>query len=1113
MAQPKKMQLDTKFALVGTRCSKCKRQAARVGRRRGAAEKARKSLAKASLRLCKALAEASPYQRRLTIASLSKGLRLELISVREAQQRHLDKGPRSRSQSAGWAIFLAMAGEEVPGTVKRPAELYETPDAKKAKTDNEPKINPLTEREYSDRYYEILQKRQKLPAWEARKEFLKLIKRNQTVVLVGETGSGKTTQLPQFLLEAGYHMQGDKSKGIACTQPRRVAAMSVAQRVADELDTFLGAHVGYLIRFEDKTSPETILKFLTDGMLLREAMTDPLLTKYSVIILDEAHERTLATDVLFGLIKEVMRRRPDLKLVVMSATMDAQKMQGYFDNAPLLNIPGRTHPVEIFYTSEPERDYLEAAMRTVVQIHNSEPEGDILLFLTGEEEIEQACRQLRKESSRNPENGELVAVPLYSSLPPLQQQRIFEPPPGPRFPGGPPGRKVVVATNIAETSITIDGIVYVVDPGFAKQKVYNPRIRVESLLVSPVSKASAAQRAGRAGRTRPGKCFRLYTEKAFTTELAEQTYPEILRSNLGVVVLTLKKLGIDDLVHFDFLDPPAPETMMRALEMLNFLNHLNDDGDLTDAGDQAAEFPLDPQLAKMLIDSPKFKCSNEMLSISAMLSVPNVFVRPKEFGKEADDAKGRFTHLDGDHLTLLNVFHAYKQYLTEGADPTQFCFDNYINARSMKSAENVREQLKRTMERLNLQMLSTDFRDKEYYPNIRRCLVAGYFMQVAHLEKSNHYLTVRDNQVVALHPSTGITHKPEWVLYHEFVLTSKNFIRTVTQVRGEWLLEIAPSYYDVRNFPKSEARNQLERLQALHPHTDALFEGNSETGGRRRTRELRSSCNVRRTLRGNVWSVRTTSGWYHRVRLTLHGVAIASCRLPSRDIAVRARAEIVAAAEHAAATGGDAEAILRAVHVAGSSFQVRSGGLGLCYQAVLDARRCTGGHRLHSKTVQSMEEAIFLRRTVADVREAGLRHVGQIFNSWSQEPRHQKGRRLRRCLPRDEAYAERALTRAEAREARRSARAEDQAERLGRLSARAEAALRCVTAAAQASMSPCKGRGRRTDLDCWTEGASPPPRRTQVLSPVKRARAARTGLSLTQGPSTGAGTTRSCSTL
>merc|ERR1719401_924903 len=276
--------------------------------------------------------------------------------------------------------------------------------------------------------------------------------------------------------------------------------MSVSRRVADELDCNLGDYVGYSIRFEDVSSEKTILKFMTDGMLLREAMNDPMMSKYSVIILDEAHERTLSTDVLFGLLKEVIKRRPEMKLVIMSATMDAQKMQGYFENAPLLNIPGRTHPVEIFYTADPERDYLEAAIRTVVQIHNSEPAGDVLLFLTGEEEIESACRALRKESTRYPDSGELVAVPLYSSLPPAQQQKIFEPPPGPKYPGGPGGRKVVVATNIAETSITIDGIVYVVDPGFAKQKVYNPRIRVESLLVSPVSKASASQRAGRAGR-------------------------------------------------------------------------------------------------------------------------------------------------------------------------------------------------------------------------------------------------------------------------------------------------------------------------------------------------------------------------------------------------------------------------------------------------------------------------------------------------------------------------------------------------------------------------------------------------------------------------------------
>jgi len=688
------------------------------------------------------------------------------------------------------------------------------PAAKKAKTatPTDPDTNPLTGQPYSQRYFQIKEKRRTLPAWEARKDFLKLVKRNQTVILVGETGSGKTTQLPQFLLEAGYHLANGDTKAIACTQPRRVAAMSVAQRVADELDVQLSTYVGYLIRFEDKTSDQTILKFCTDGMLLREAMSDPLLKNYRVVILDEAHERTLATDVLFGLLKEVMKNRPDLKVIVMSATMDAAKMQGYFDNAPMLNIPGRAHPVETFYTAEPERDYLEAAIRTVVQIHNSEPEGDILLFLTGEEEIENACRMLRKESQRHPEGGELLAVPLYSSLPPSQQQKIFDPAPGPRVPGGPPGRKVVVATNIAETSITIDGIVFVVDPGFSKQKVYNPRIRVESLLVSPVSKASASQRTGRAGRTRPGKCFRLYTEKAFKTELNDQTYPEILRSNLSTVVLTLKKLGIEDLVHFDFLDPPAPETLMRALEMLNYLGCLDDEGNLTDMGDQTAEFPLDAQLATMLLKSPEFRCTNEILSVAAMLSVPMVFLRPKESAKEADDAKGIYAHLDGDHLTLLNVFHAYKQATSQGADAGQFCYDNFINARSMKSADDVREQLKRTMERLNVTMVSTDFNDKEYYPNIRKCLVSGFFMQVAHLEKSGHYLTVKDNQVVALHPSTSLSHKPEWVIYNEFVLTSKNFVRTVTQVRGEWLIEIASSYYDLAGFPKCEARTQLERI-------------------------------------------------------------------------------------------------------------------------------------------------------------------------------------------------------------------------------------------------------------------------------------------------------------
>ncbi|XP_062572241.1 putative pre-mRNA-splicing factor ATP-dependent RNA helicase PRP1 [Saccostrea cucullata] len=670
-------------------------------------------------------------------------------------------------------------------------------------------MNPFTGLPYTPRYFELLNKRKMLPVWEYKEKFCDIINNHQILVLVGETGSGKTTQIPQWCLE--WVRCRYQKKGVACTQPRRVAAMSVAQRVSEEMDVGLGQEVGYSIRFEDCTSSKTLLKYMTDGMLLREAMSDPLLEAYGIVMLDEAHERTLATDILMGLLKEVAKQRSDLKIIVMSATLDAGKFQNYFDNAPLMTVPGRTHPVEIFYTPEAERDYLEAAIRTVIQIHMCEEgPGDILMFLTGQEEIDEACKRLQREiDNLGPEVGDMKCIPLYSTLPPNLQQRIFEAPP-PAKPNGAVGRKVVVSTNIAETSLTIDGVVFVIDPGFAKQKVYNPRIRVESLLVTAISKASAQQRAGRAGRTKPGKCFRLYTEKAYKNEMQDNTYPEILRSNLGSVVLQLKKLGIDDLVHFDFMDPPAPETLMRALELLNYLAALDDDGELTELGSMMAEFPLDPQLAKMVIASCDCSCSNEILSITAMLSVPQCFVRPTEMKKTADEAKMRFAHIDGDHLTLLNVYHAFKQCQE---DP-QWCYDNFVNYRSLKSADNVRQQLARIMDRFNLRRASTDFASRDYYLNIRKALVSGFFMQVAHLERTGHYLTVKDSQVVQLHPSTCLDHKPEWVLYNEFVLTTKNYIRTVTDIKPEWLIKIAPQYYDMSNFPMCEARRQLERIIA-----------------------------------------------------------------------------------------------------------------------------------------------------------------------------------------------------------------------------------------------------------------------------------------------------------
>ena len=320
--------------------------------------------------------------------------------------------------------------------------------------------------------------------------------------------------------------------------------------------------------------------------------------------------------------------------------------------------------------------------------------------------------------------GPVKVVPLYSSLSPAMQQKIFEPAPPPLKEGGPAGRKIAVSTNIAETSLTIDGIVYVVDPGFAKQKVYNPRVRVESLLVSSISKASAHQRSGRAGRTQPGKCFRLYTEKSFENDLQPQTYLEMLRSNLANTVLTLKKMGINDLVHFDFMDAPAPETLMWALEALNYLGAIDDDGNLTKLGEIVSEFPLDPQMSKMLIVSPEFNCSNEILSISAMLLVPNCSVRPREAQKAADEAKARFGHIDGDHLTLLNVYHAYKQ---NNEDPL-CCYENFVNQRVLKAADSVRQQLVRIMAWFNLRLCSTNFNSRDYYINIRKAMLAGYFM-------------------------------------------------------------------------------------------------------------------------------------------------------------------------------------------------------------------------------------------------------------------------------------------------------------------------------------------------------------------------------------------------
>lgn len=439
----------------------------------------------------------------------------------------------------------------------------------------------------------IVEQRQSLPIYKLRDELIKAVTDNQILIVIGETGSGKTTQITQYLAESGFTARGK----IGCTQPRRVAAMSVAKRVAEEFGCRLGQEVGYTIRFEDCTCPETVIKYMTDGMLLRECLIDPDLQNYSCIMLDEAHERTIHTDVLFGLLKQAVQKRNELKLIVTSATLDAVKFSQYFYEAPIFTIPGRTFPVEILYTREAETDYLDASLITVMQIHLNEPPGDILLFLTGQEEIDTACEILyERMKSMGPDVPELIILPVYSALPSEMQTRIFEP--------APPGsRKVVIATNIAETSLTIDGIYYVVDPGFVKQKVYNSKTGMDSLVVTPISQAQAKQRAGRAGRTGPGKCYRLYTERAYRDEMLATPVPEIQRTNLASTVLQLKAMGINDLLNFDFMDAPPVESLIMALEQLHSLSALDDEGLLTRLGRRMAEFPLEPSLSKMLIMS------------------------------------------------------------------------------------------------------------------------------------------------------------------------------------------------------------------------------------------------------------------------------------------------------------------------------------------------------------------------------------------------------------------------------------------------------------------------------------------------------------------------------
>uniref|UniRef100_M4B7W9 RNA helicase n=1 Tax=Hyaloperonospora arabidopsidis (strain Emoy2) TaxID=559515 RepID=M4B7W9_HYAAE len=665
--------------------------------------------------------------------------------------------------------------------------------------------------------------------------------------------------------------------------------------------------VGYSIRFESRCSSQTRLKFLTDGVLVRECLNDPLLKKYSVVMLDEAHERSIHTDLLFGLLKQVMARRPEFRVLITSATLDADRFAEFFgkkktvipsnelsaknkhkrkktvEPCPVVTIPGRVFPVEIFHSKQrqvmghrgPLSTYVRAAVDTTIQVHNSEEPGHILVFLTGQREVEDACAQIRlfyqeqREKRRN--DLELRVLPLYGALQGRRQRNIFHVVPVNRV------RKVIVATNIAETSLTIDGVRYVVDCGFTKQKVYNPAQQIESLVIVPISKVSAQQRAGRAGRTAPGKCFRLYNKVSYK-EMAKETVPEIQRTNLANTVLYLKLLGIQDVLGFPYLDPPDDDSLLDALKQLYVLGALDpSNGEATPLGKLMAAFPLEPRLSRALVESLLLDCSREMTQVVAMLSVENVFAeaRQKQRRRDGSDDEGNkefdwahrmlvlkedgLVHEDGDPLTFRLLLETFESKSRERRgycrDLELWCEDRHLRFRALTMAVSIMIQLCAIIDslpRLDLDAVKTRMRDNGNRLNesvddrLRQAFCAGFFMNAARrcTMDTAFRLIYHDHddqravQLVQFHPLSVMcyTAPPEFCVFQELVVTSKPFMRCALAVERRWLdqyfkgkKEITMALlYALCGRKSSTAKDQEHETVAKQPNHDEIVESQKQ---------------------------------------------------------------------------------------------------------------------------------------------------------------------------------------------------------------------------------------------------------------------------------------------
>ncbi|CAL1354901.1 unnamed protein product [Linum trigynum] len=654
-----------------------------------------------------------------------------------------------------------------------------------------------------------------LPIVQFEEQIIRTVEDNSVVVVIGETGSGKSTQLSQMLHRHGYSKRGI----IGVTQPRRVAAVSVARRVAQELGVKLGEEVGYAIRFEDRTSDLTRIKYLTDGVLLRESLSDPELSHYSVIILDEAHERSLNTDILLGLVKRLTKlRASNLKVLITSATLDGEKVSEFFSESPILNVPGKLYPVEVVYSRERPISYTESCLKTALDIHRNEPEGDVLIFMTGQDDIEKLVSKLENKI-RGLEEGscmDAIILPLHGSLPPEMQVKVFSPAP-------PNCRRFIVATNIAETSLTVDGVVYVVDSGYVKQRQYNPSTGMYSLDVVQISKVQANQRAGRAGRTRPGKCYRLYPSLMYQDELLDVTVPEIQRTSLAGTVLYLKSLDLPDIdiLKFDFLDPPSAESLEDALKQLYLIDAIDENGAITSIGRTMAELPLEPSLSRTLLEANENGCLSQALTVAAMLSaetslLPNRSSKNNEKKRKQEPVELPTGSGYGDHIQMLQI---YEQWDQNGYD-IRWCRDTGLQERGMVFVKDVRKQLCQIMQKIAKG--STDvranrrYRESEHdYRNLRKALCVGYANRLAErMIQHNGYRTIGFKpQLIQVHPSSVLKADddgmfPNYVVYHELITTSRPYMRNLCTVEMRW---VSPIFKKLENLDVSKLSGGLHR--------------------------------------------------------------------------------------------------------------------------------------------------------------------------------------------------------------------------------------------------------------------------------------------------------------